>query len=322
MRSQLVGLSILIAAVATAATGQSLVVTAALWFVTPVALRLLLMCVLYCRQFSRAASVPMQIKYSVHRLDEFFLLMAGEGVISISNEPLSSSADFLSTFFLSYFLLSAICMLHFSTSPHDADHHALRRSSFRGFMWDFLQKSSCFFLISCASGFRIILKNVVPGHSVDPNGAWLLCGSTTLLLLHILVSRVLHHGLTEEFVLLHESSLRVKIALWVAKLTTSCIILAGPAMNAPAWALLLFVTGCSMLTFLIQVIDLRTFRDHHLKHISMEVANRRKKYGLDKSPASTSQDENPENTDMKGTKKDKDVAPEQAVIADAILAGT
>jgi len=321
-----IGMLLAAAAIATSASGVALVATGILWFLPAVTSRLFVVFVIAIRSqlLSRKNSVPMQISFSIRRWHEFFLIIgapvpvaslangqsaAGDGIISIIREPVANTADFYATFFFSFFLLSTICMLHFSSAPHDPNQHALRRNSYRGIIWIFLQKSIFFFLIPCSAGFRLLLSSVEQAERrrrvlttalptdaptvaelitvpyADQSSTWLLAGSTTILLVLIMVSRVLHHGFYEEFVYLDAKELKVKLLLWFVRLGCALAILGAPAIGAPAWGSMLYVWGLTCLCFAFHVVDMQTFSDHHREHIEAEVAERKERYARENAEA-------------------------------------
>jgi len=273
---------VLLASVITAALKLPLTVTASLWFAFPILYRAQIFVGIAMHFYSQANSVPMQINFTVHRANEFALLMLGEGVISIITEDLQSSGDFFVTFYLAYFLLSLLALLHYSTTPCNENWHALRRSSLRGIAWDVLNRALGLFLISTAAGFRLVLGNLQAGHAVPRPSAYLLCTSLTICIGIILCTRVTHHGLTEEFFCVHASEVFVKGSLWTGKIVAAGIILVGPLMDAPGWGLLLFCVACLVITLALQIFDQRCFLEHHEQHVTMEVLERELRYATQK----------------------------------------
>jgi hypothetical protein len=110
-------LSVFIAAVsvATAATGQSLIVTASMWLLPTIVSRVQLYVMIALKLFSPKNSIPMHIAFTIHRYGEFQMLMLGESIISLIVVPMERSANFIATFVFSYLLVAVINLLHFST---------------------------------------------------------------------------------------------------------------------------------------------------------------------------------------------------------------
>jgi hypothetical protein len=128
----------------------------------------------------------------------------------------------------------------------------------------------------------------------------------------ILFGRTLHSGLHEEILVLRGNQLWTKIGLWTCKLFTALIILVGPAMHAPAWGLLVFCFGATLLTFIIQTLDLRLFKEHHMDRIEHEVQERKKRYALEKLTA----EEAKKKTEQDAQERLQTEVEEDAVVAE------
>lgn len=201
--------------------------------------------------------------------------MIGESVISIIIVELKTTGNFIATYILCYFLVATLALIVFATGVDEDDRHAMRRSSYRAVGYMVLLSIQSMSLILEGVGFKIILEEAASGSTTtNVTYTWFESASLVVCMLSLFTGRVLHHGLNEEYFAL-QGHLRVKkTVFWVLKLVLIFIILVAPAMNAPSWGLMLWFWGITALVYLIHLLDLRAFKEHHNEYTKKFVAQR------------------------------------------------
>lgn len=83
-------------------------------------------------------SVPMNIDFAIHRYGEWTMLILGESILSlliVNDISRKNEAEYYFTFYLGIVSVTLLQFLYFKSQPHDADHHALRRTRTSGFVF-------------------------------------------------------------------------------------------------------------------------------------------------------------------------------------------
>lgn len=84
----------------------------------------------------KTKSVPMNIDFAIHRYGEWTMLILGECILSlliVNDISRKNEAEYYFTFYLGVLSVTLLQFLYFKSQPHDADHHALRRTKTSGF---------------------------------------------------------------------------------------------------------------------------------------------------------------------------------------------
>lgn len=237
-----------------------------------------------CKLQTRHNSVPIHVEFTIHRYGEFTMLFLGESIISIIVVDVQSSADFISTYFLCYFLVATLALLVFESIPFHPDQHAIRRSALRFLVYLSIHSMQCIGLITIGTGFKLILT-ATPKVKIEY--VWLLAGSLAVVCTSVFVGRILHHGLDEElFVHKREGNhyfFRKKIVLWILKVLGTASFLFAPLIRlnhneSESWGVILFCWLLCSFLYLIQYKDAYLFQEHHLMKIHEEVEKRMAKY--------------------------------------------
>jgi hypothetical protein len=129
-------------------------------------------------------------------------------------------------------------------------------------------------LVLVGTGFKLVLTDD-PEHP-HQSFVWLLSAAFVVYFLATFFNQTNHHGLYEEFGYLKTSALKLKrSALWAVKLAVTFAALAAPSFyTAPSWAPLLFLWLLASVGYIVQLADLREFRDHHEELVNREVQER------------------------------------------------
>jgi hypothetical protein len=279
-------------ALALSSTGYSILGPAICWMVCPLMNRFHIIFLIRMGWIPRSKSVPMNVEFSAHRKGEFCMLMLGESIISIIIVPLHNSANFFATYCLSYFLVATICLLHFSCYPTNPNEHALRRSSMRALILNFMESMQAMTLIMTGVGFKVTLvatEGELFTGQVSTDEVWFFAASLAMTLLITICCSVMHHGPMEEFHLHSAGDLTKKCLLWSTKIIVIGLLLVAPYMNVTgtkSWGLLLYFTCLTQIVYAVHLVDFKIFRGHHLLHIQTEVLARMLfNLGVDKNTA-------------------------------------
>lgn len=203
--------------------------------------------------------------------------MIGESIISIIVVPYRNTTNYIVTYLLSFCLVATLALVVFAANVGDDNRHAMRRSSFRASLYTQLLSIQSLNFILVGVGFKLILETTEQLPEITT--VWFMNIVLGLCLLSLLLGRVLHHGLSEEYFLLQKrSQKRKKIVFWLLRLLLIGILFATIPMNAPPYGLMIWYWGITTCVYLVQLLDLRAFEDHHLTLVDKEVQERMKRY--------------------------------------------
>lgn len=230
--------------------------------------------------FTRQRLVPIHIDFEVHRQAEYVMLMLGESIVDIIITGYVANITFVSSYLFCYFLVSTLGLLIFSTQPDHPNMHAYRRSAIRGILFQFTFALVCLNLILIGMGFKLVL--VADNATQGKESADLTSNALALMIGCLLAGRVLHHGIHEEYLQLAPSQKRIKLTLWGFKLGTLVLIMEIhrliPDGMFSSWLIMLLYWVLTTCIYVLQIVDLRTFADHHHRIVQVEVENRYKTY--------------------------------------------
>jgi hypothetical protein len=155
---------------------------------------------------------------------------------------------------------------------------AIRRDSSRGLVYISLTTVQGISLVLVGTGFKLLLTEGASDH--HQSYVWLLSAAFVVYFLATFFIQMNHNGMFEEFVLLETAQLkRKRAALWALKLAVTWAALAAPSFyTASSWAPLLFLWLLASVGYIVQLADLREFRDHHQELVKREVEERQRKF--------------------------------------------
>jgi len=131
------------------------------WITKPIAMYLLY--VVFSAKGGRdfkSKSVPMNIDFAIHRYGEWTMLMLGESILSlliVNDISRKNEAEYYFTFYLGIVSVTLIQFLYFKSQPHDADHHALRRTKTSGFIFTIWLQVYSAALIVVGTSYKMLL---------------------------------------------------------------------------------------------------------------------------------------------------------------------
>lgn len=110
----------------------------------------------------RKTSLPVNVEFTIHRINEFMMLMLGETVLQLVIAP---TEDVRPNVF-DYTTLGAgfvicVCMMYtFNvTEPHDANHHVFRRSAIASILYKYLFTVKAWSVLMVGIGIKMCLYN-------------------------------------------------------------------------------------------------------------------------------------------------------------------
>ena len=142
-------------------------------------------------------SLPINIEFTIHRLNEFMMLMLGETILSITISTIERSALKLHyvTFAAGFFICLCMTFSFNVTEPHHSAHHVLRRDSTAGLAWLMCFGLKAFSVLQVGIGIKIALLDPDAEWSIHVKKAqWHLAGSNALCFGMVLLMRPLHGG--------------------------------------------------------------------------------------------------------------------------------
>jgi low temperature requirement protein LtrA len=108
----------------------------------------------------KATTVPMNVEMLMHRIGEFTMLCLGEGVLSVAISTLDYTYDFYATVMGSLLLLIMLQFLFYSSQPHGAEGHAMRRDKDAGVAWALLTEAVAAAFITVGAGLKLVLETM------------------------------------------------------------------------------------------------------------------------------------------------------------------
>jgi hypothetical protein len=108
--------------------------------------------------------VPINVEYAIHRYGEWIMLMLGETVLSLLIVDPVHHADYYITFFAGVLSIIMVEYLHFLSSPHDPDHHALRRNIYGAILHTTTMMFYSASLIVLGASYKMLLYELVYEH--------------------------------------------------------------------------------------------------------------------------------------------------------------
>ena len=118
-------------------------------------------------------SVPMNIDFTIHRYGEWTMLMLGESILSllIVNDVSSEmEKEFYFTFYLGILSVTLLQFLYFKSQPHDADHHAMRRSRLSGILFSTVIQFYSASLILVGVSYKMLLTEYTSAYADSSYG--------------------------------------------------------------------------------------------------------------------------------------------------------
>lgn len=104
-------------------------------------------------------TVPVNVKYVIHRCGEWTMLMLGESVLSLLIVPVvKGEFQFYFTFFVGVLSVIFLQFLYFKSQPHHEDGHAFRRTRLAGAMFAAMLQFYSAGLILVGVSFKMLLN--------------------------------------------------------------------------------------------------------------------------------------------------------------------
>ena len=105
-------------------------------------------------------TVPLNVDFVLHRFGEWIMLMMGESIFSILIVSVDEeSKEHYGTFYASILSVILLQYLHFTSQPHHADGHAMRRSIRAGIVWHVLNHAYSLALVCLGAAFTFFLTD-------------------------------------------------------------------------------------------------------------------------------------------------------------------
>ncbi|GFH54586.1 hypothetical protein CTEN210_11062 [Chaetoceros tenuissimus] len=106
-------------------------------------------------------SVPMNIDFVIHRYGEWTMLMLGESILSlliVNDISRKNESSYYLTFYLGIISVTLLQFLYFKSQPHDADHHAMRRTRNAGILYSSIIQFYSASLILVGVSYKMLLS--------------------------------------------------------------------------------------------------------------------------------------------------------------------